>query len=198
MVSTLLALLYILKLKLKISPNGFDYFNKSYGTQGLRCYRNALNSSTRLCKLSLDKEFLVKCKIFGLTPKFLRFKLYKKSLLTSRLYKKWQLELLENEINLKNKYLSKELVLQENTLDKLRNVCSPLDFILAKNFIKVETSKFKDKTLKIHQRKLSDLGISNDLSPCDPKKVIFNYSSISLSLRLQTLLETCYYRPGRV
>ena len=44
-------------------------------------------------------------------------------------------------------------------------------------------------TKKVHLRKLSDLGLrGNSLQPCDPNTVIFNYSSVTLSNRLKTLL----------
>ena len=44
------------------------------------------------------------------------------------------------------------------------------------------------KLLISHNRKLSNLGINNDLNPCDPNRVVFNYSSIELSPRLRTIL----------
>ena len=42
--------------------------------------------------------------------------------------------------------------------------------------------------LLTHDRKLTSLGIKNNLDPCEPDQVIFNYSSVHLSSRLRTLL----------
>ena len=36
--------------------------------------------------------------------------------------------------------------------------------------------------------KLEKLGVYNDLSPCNPDRVVFNYSSVDLSTKLKTLL----------
>ena len=40
----------------------------------------------------------------------------------------------------------------------------------------------------VHDRKLRKIGIDNDISPCDPSNVVFNYSSIDLPSRTKTLL----------
>ena len=45
-----------------------------------------------------------------------------------------------------------------------------------------------DNVRAAHNRKLLNLGINNDLNPCNPNCVVFNYSSIELSPRLRTIL----------
>ena len=42
--------------------------------------------------------------------------------------------------------------------------------------------------LATHKRKLNNLNVNNDLCPCDPYSVVFNYSSITLPKRIKTLL----------
>lgn len=42
--------------------------------------------------------------------------------------------------------------------------------------------------MSTHARKLENLGISNDLGPCNPSSVVFNYSSVQLSYKLKILL----------
>ena len=53
----------------------------------------------KLVKVKLDVDFLKRCKIFGVTPKFIRFRLYKRCLHKSAFYKKkWQCKLLLREL----------------------------------------------------------------------------------------------------
>ena len=47
---------------------------------------------------------------------------------------------------------------------------------------------FEDSTSRTHTEKLRSMGIANTPGPCDPNKVIFNYSNVTLSPRLKTLL----------
>ena len=47
---------------------------------------------------------------------------------------------------------------------------------------------FSQKTKITHRKKLEDLGIHNEISPCNPKKVIFNFSSTALSPKIEFLL----------
>ena len=44
------------------------------------------------------------------------------------------------------------------------------------------------KTEVLHNKKLSNLGIRNKLAPCDPIKVVHNFSSLQLSAKLRTIL----------
>ena len=57
-------------------------------------------------KLKQDLQFLNICKLHGVTPKFLRFKLYKQSLPTIPLYRSWQQQLLDLEIKDKENTIS--------------------------------------------------------------------------------------------
>ena len=131
MFSTVLALLFILKIRLKNAHNVFGYFNQRYGADGLKKYRTLHNLSLKTSKLNLDLDYLIKCKIYNVFPKFLRFKLYKRSLHHAHFYKIWQSKLLSNEINLKKKYISKA-----NARISLKNSVSMIDFFIAQQSIK--------------------------------------------------------------
>ena len=50
------------------------------------------------------------------------------------------------------------------------------------------TREFSDKSSIRHRKKLRSLCLSNDLKPCDPGKVVNNYSSLCISNRTKTLL----------
>ena len=47
--------------------------------------------------------FLEKCKLYNLTPKFVRFKLYKRQLRRENFYKDWQQQLLDRELKEKRR-----------------------------------------------------------------------------------------------
>ena len=70
----------------------------------------------------------------------------------------------------------------------MKYAVSPLDFYLAVRSVNENSKISRKKTLTIHQKKLANLGINNDLAPCDPKKVIFNFSSASVPTKIETLL----------
>ena len=78
--------------------NVITFLRDHYNTDHVKCYRKLDNESKRLQKTELDLLFLRKCKVYNVMPKFLRFKLYKKSLNSSVFYKEWQVKLLDLEI----------------------------------------------------------------------------------------------------
>ena len=69
-----------------------------------------------------------------------------------------------------------------------RGVFSIIDMIVVNKYVKVLIDEFESSTVWTHEKKLSNLGINNHISPCDPNDVVFNYSSNNLSTRIKTLL----------
>ena len=61
---------------------------------GIRGFWKYGNTLYKLEKAKLDVDFLKRCKIFDVTPKFLRYRLYKLCLHKSAFYNKWQWKLL--------------------------------------------------------------------------------------------------------
>ena len=149
MFSTLFALLFLIKIKLRSASNAFEYFKKCYGADGLRKYRDVHNLSLKATKLELDLDFLVKCKIYNRFPKFLRFKLYRKSLHHATFYKSWQAKLLCNEIKLKRKNLSDVNSKVHSAKDVLKYAVSPLDFYLAVRSVNENSKISRKKTLTL-------------------------------------------------
>ena len=86
--------------------NIIAYLRDRYDTNHVKYYRKVEDKSKQLQKTELDLLFLKKCKIYNVIPKFLRFKLYKKSLNSSVFYKEWQVKLLDLEITEKIKLLA--------------------------------------------------------------------------------------------
>ena len=69
-----------------------------------------MNAKSKLEKTKCDLEFLNKCKTYNVIPKFLRFKLYKRNVQNSNLYKSWQYKLLNLEIKSKNNILKRNKI----------------------------------------------------------------------------------------
>ena len=89
----------LLKSFLKNSViNPFEYLKEYYDATTVQNYRKLINTSKKLEKSKLDHEFLLKCKTYNIIPKFLQFKLYRKSLHSCQFYKSWQIKLLSYEI----------------------------------------------------------------------------------------------------
>ena len=129
-----------------------------------------------------------RCKTFGATPKFLRFRLYKQCLHRSAFYKNWQTRLLLRELEsrkLAARKFSSELADLEVSL---KSIFSFFHHALVVRFFRNKVNKEISRVKTNHDRKLADLGIYNDLSPVNPEKTVLNFSSISLSPRLRTIL----------
>ena len=142
----------------------------------------------KLRKCELDLEFLIKCKTYNVFPKFLRFKLYKRSLTSSSFYKSRQTKLLSYEINSKKKLISSLKVECDDIKCQIRNKVSFLDHILITRKLDETIDVLVRKTKSAHNKKLGDLGVNNDLAPVDPQKVVFNYSSRVITNKQKTLL----------
>ena len=69
-----------------------------------------------------------------------------------------------------------------------RALFSCFHFICLSFAINSNIKKFRDETIATHEKKLNELGIRNTISPCNPNKVVFTYSSFGLSNRLKILL----------
>ena len=183
-----LAVCFLLRL-LKLQPNFIlDYVKSRYGLDGVRKFRSCENSSRKLEKSKLDAEFLVKCKVYNITPKFLRFKLYRKCLHSSNFYKSWQSKLLSYELSSKRKTIATLTTSVRESESSLRESFSTFDAILCNRFIGQKIEEFKNSTIRTHEKKLRNLGVYNDLNPVSPDSVIFNFSSIVLTDRLKRAL----------
>ena len=121
-------------------------------------------------------------------PKFLQFKLYKKVLQSSSFYKKWQNKLLNYEIQNKKKTISRLTTLIEQDESVINNTVTYIDSVVIKRKLHSILSKFEKTTSDTHERKLQKLGIYNNIAPCDPDKIVFNYSKLNISYRIKTLL----------
>lgn len=188
MFSIVLSIILLIRLRCGKQVPIFDYINQRYGEDARASVRQYENISKKHAKTILDLDFLIKCKTYNIFPKFLQFKLYKRSLQSSHFYRSWQSKLLHNEIHVKKKSLIDLKNKLSVCIKDIKHVVSGLDFIIIDRNIRSSICKFRTDTLKTHEKKLLKLGIQNDLKPCEPDSVVFNYSSLKLSNRVKTLL----------
>ena len=188
LVSTILAITFIIRLHCGQNISIFNHIYRHYGEEGRGLFRKLESKSLKLRKCELDLEFLIKCKTYNIFSKFLRFKLYKRSLTSSSFFKSWHTKLLSYEINIKKKLISLFKVECDDIKCQIRNKVSFLDRILITRKLDETVDVLVRKTKSAHNKKLGDLGVNNDLAPVDPQKVVFNYSSRVITNKQKTLL----------
>ena len=162
--------------------------SRNHGSRCRKLVFRCIDLKKKLAKCELDIDFLKTCKTYHIFPKFLRFKLYRKSLQTSEAYKKFQNDLLDNELSSKSERAAS---LREQYAKLRDSLQSQLSFFERRMFNLHEhgiLETFQSKCKKTHQKKLHHLGIYNQLLPCDPDRVIHNLSSKPLPSRVKTLL----------
>ena len=104
-------------------------------------------------KTNLEIQFLTKCKTYDILPRFLRFKLYRKSLHSNEFHKSWQIKILDHEFFEKYRYLSAaSSKIEETKSTILENFClldNALINCTSKKFVfPIQSNKTK-KTLRL-------------------------------------------------
>ena len=188
---SLISSLFFLRFISILHPNKnklFDLIKRDHGRSTLRETFTFLEINKKLSKCDLDLQFLKTCKTYDVVPKFLRFKLYRRSLQNQNFYKSWQTHLLNEEIKFKK---TRQVELQSALKNKRQVLYDSLSFVKYVWLIseaKLSISRFTESLKTVHSRKLGRLGIHGPIQPCDPEKVIFNLSSKPLPKRIKTLL----------
>jgi len=186
--SALFALSFIVNLRFEQLPDFKSHVSTTYGEDGVRIFRNYFNTLKKLEKCKLDLQFLTKCKVYNVLPKFIRFKLYRRSLQTTKFYKSWQTKLLNTEIKFKRNSINRLDGELAQRYEDLHRCFSRIDNALASRYCNREIDTFRKNTLDTHKKKLNSLGVNSEIQPCDPDRVVHNFSSVTLSSRLKTLL----------
>ena len=172
-----LVLLFILRLRFPQRTPISTIIRQRYGGLVLRKFRDYEKSDLKVKKQQCDLEFLIHCHTQGLTPKFVHFKLYRKELRNTRLYRDFQKQVLKNEIETKRKLLKKNEVLLSNKLEDLKSSVSWLDSVHLVNFVNQTNNNNVHNIRAIHRRKLINLGFDCEFEKLEPDKLIFNLSS---------------------
>ena len=190
---SLMKIIIPLLFLLRILPNPsdsslYDKIRAVYGPEKVTLLFRVLNSSKKLHKCLLDIQFLKHCKVYNVLPKFLKFKLYSKSLMSGAFYKKWQEELLNRELHNKRENLRRFENEHDINQEEASKTFGWLHRAQINKLVDRKISTLRTSTLRTHRKKLAGLGVHNELKPCDPDSVVFNYSSICISHKLKTLL----------
>ena len=158
MLQTILALIFIIKT-FSSKFNAPKFISSHYGCQCLSVLRRLERACRAKTKRKADVNFLQKCVIYNLTPKFLRFKLYKKSIQEIRNTRSYRKALLLYEIKQQEKdivHLSGKI----KTLKlNLKQQVGSLTWIGILRFIKeCEIQELRQAQL-VHTKKLCSLGL---------------------------------------
>lgn len=183
-----LALSFILRIRFPSHRSINTTLRNRYDNSTYSIFQELEKTHRKLSKIEQDLRFLTHCQLQNIFPKFLRFKLYKKSLHSSEVYLQFQRTLLLNEIESKSQellYLNKNL---SHLKSSLHSRLSFFDYHAISFFISRQINKLKSKIIKVHNNKLTNLGVSTSLNSCQPEEVIFNHSSRQLSPRENFLL----------
>src|ERR1700722_15991388 len=89
--SVLFSLLFIIKcihrIKINNSYSLINTIKKKYGRQTLKLYRELEKSNLKFVRTEKACEFLRKCLLYQIVPKFIRFKPYDKNFIKTTSYK---------------------------------------------------------------------------------------------------------------
>ena len=114
-----LALIFISKLRFPAHTPISRIITRRYGEAVLRTFRKLERTYYKEDKLKCDISYLSYCKCYDIQPNFLRFKINSSNFQNSDAYKKFQRDLLNNELlnaNKKLKRVTDERVSLENEL----------------------------------------------------------------------------------
>ena len=127
------ALIFITRLRFPPGESLANVLKRCYNNESLADFRRFQRTERKLGKAKLDLTFLTKCKIHGVIPRFLRFKVANCQLRNSFTYQQCQKKLLDEEIRIKNARIRtlKDELLDANS--SLRSHVSYLDILHLKS-----------------------------------------------------------------
>ena len=167
--------LFILKLRFPSNIPFTHIIRSRYHEVALTLYRLVERLDYKIKKIKLDLEFLNKCKVHGIIPKFLNFTLYKSKVTRTLTYKSFQFKLLNYEISEKNKLLKKHSEDYDHALLNFHKTFSYIDGkCLLTRLIRSNDTKIKTASA-IQSKKLTSLGISSE-HKVNQDKVVINLS----------------------
>ena len=127
MFTTVLVLLFLFKLRFPRGTSFTATLKRRYGQRTLVEFRRFEKNRIKFNHCQLDVKFLNVCKSYNVLPRFLHFKLYRKELTSSKLYKSWQFKLLNLELKSKQRQIRKlDRLIEQNQL-YLKNHLSIFD-----------------------------------------------------------------------
>ena len=160
---------------------------KRYNNDVIKSVRRLEKLDFKYRKIQLDLSFLIDCLESKLIPKFLHFRVANNKLHSSEAYTECQLQLLREEIKIKEKKLlsiNKELIFLKNSI---RNEVWLLDFAhITSMHMRCNEKRIQDIKL-IHDKKFANLKYELTLKH-NPDAIIHNLSSYTLTAVEKDLL----------
>ena len=180
MFSLTIALLFLIKMRFHNKSITQVILNR-YGSTTLTSFRKYEKYDLRYQKNNCDIEFLEKCLINNLKPNFLNFKMSIPNFRSDDDYKSFQCKILRKELNSKRLLAGTLAEERKNNHQKLKLTLSYLDFNHIICYIAKLNTKKIEKVKDIQRKKLFKLGLRSQYDKIPYEKIIFNYSSITLS-----------------
>ena len=188
---TCLCIIFLIKLRWPPAKSVYNVIYERYGGDTLKCVRIYEKDVNRFNKCGLDINFLEKCRLYNIAPKFSRFRLHNEKHRTTVECKRFQRELIDLEIkeHAANRKLFQQSYIKASEI--LRDVLSPIDFNHVMGFLDLRTKKHLETVRRRHEKKFKNLkqklGIP-DISNATSLNVVFNYSSRVLTTHEQSVL----------
>ena len=132
-------------------------------------------------------DFLYYCRNNNLIPTFLKFKSANKVLANSDVYKSCQLKVLAVEIEEKKRAINEHKNHHYKLMIEIKQQVNPIDFAHISLIFLICYGKNIQKWKEVQYCKILKLG-KNSLSRSNPNKVIYNFSSVTLSDSDKSLL----------
>ena len=178
--------LFIIRLRFPPNKSVADIVRARYGNATLKTVRKFEKLDFKKRKLLLDINFLETCRDANVTPRFLQFRTANYNLKKSSTYTDCQKLLLEEEIRTKQKKLDEHHKNFEEMKKDLHSTLSYFDFLHITSLFFEPNIKAMEKIELKQNVKL--IKIFEENVRHDPKQIIHNYSSHTLTPEQESLL----------
>ena len=153
----------------------------------MKLYRELEKSKLKYLRTEKSCEFLRKCLLYQIVPKFIRFKPYDNNLIKQTAYKeigrKMTLDLYKKQ-HLELNKIEKGMKKKENVL---KNQLSILIWYKTKHYLNDRIKKEHELITERHKEKLNKMNIPHDKNTFD-KKLVYNFSHRNLTETEEKLL----------
>ena len=187
-----LVFLFLVRCRFPAKKSIIDILWKRYSENLVKNVRKLEKLDFKHKKATLDLDFLHSCKKQNVIPKFLKFKVANRQLLTSNAYNICQKKLRNQEISNKHKVVRSLNLKLVCLKDSIKYVMNFIDFVHITTVFLASNNRSILKIWKVHCKKLNNLSSNNSyfesVTSHDPEKVLFNFSSHQLTEHEKSLL----------
>ena len=175
-----LVFLFLILLHFPTSKSIASIIKERYGCEILKLIRKFEKVDFKFKKAIIDLDFLYYCQNNNLIPTFLKFKSANKVLANSDVYKSCQPKVLAVEIEEKKRAINEHKNHHYKLMIEIKQQVNRIDFAHISLIFLICYGKNIQKWKEVQYCKILKLG-KNSLSRSNPNKVIYNFSSVTLS-----------------